>query len=310
MRKKTNLILEEFHEFLFAQKNLSENTCKSYIGDLKIFFQFLNMKNISDINGSDLKKYVDYLSSKFSVTTHSRKLSSLKQFFYFLMIDQKIKINPTLNIDFPKLERSLPKVLNEKEIKLLIDSTYNDVSDSGVRFTAMLEIMYATGIRVTELVSLKMNYFKDDFSSIFILGKGKKERFVPLTQTAKNAVLKYLKVRKKFLKKRISSEKNLFLFPSNSCSEHITRNRFFQLLKEHANKINFSFKNLSPHVIRHSFASHLLGRGVDLRTIQTSLGHSDIGTTQIYTHVQTSKFKKILEKKHPLKKNINKFSKF
>ncbi len=310
MKKKLKLILEDFHEYLVAQKNLSENTCNSYLGDLTNFFQFCSAKNIYDVSSEDLKKYINYISSKFSVKTHSRKLSSIKQFYFFLITDNKIKINPTVNISFPKTQRKLPKVLNEEQVKILIDSTYSDTSDKGIRFSAMLEIMYSTGIRVTELVSLKITSFKDDYSSILIFGKSKKERFVPLTKTAKDAILNYLKVRDNFVKKNIDFEKNFFLFPSSSNSKHLTRNRFFQLLKDHAKKINFSFKNLSPHVIRHSFASHLLDRGVDLRTIQTSLGHSDIGTTQIYTHVQTSKLKKILEKKHPLKKNIEKFSKF
>ena len=172
----------------------------------------------------------------------------------------------------------------------------------------MIEILYATGIRVSELVNIKLSSFDENFSSVLIRGKGNKERVVPITEIAKKIIKKYLTVRQSFL--NVNVDDNDFLFPSSSKNNHITRHRFFQMLKGLSVRTNISSSKLSPHVIRHSFATHLLERGVDLRVIQTSLGHSDISTTQIYTHVQTKKLKEILETKHPLKNKFDKLIKF
>ena len=220
---------------------------------------------------------------------------------------KKIIENRFLELNFPKLEKKLPSVLSESEINMIFDEAYKDKSAKGIRFITMMEIMYATGIRVSELVGLKIASLKEDFSSILILGKGKKERYVPLTETAKAATIEYLKVRENLIKNE--SKGSIFLFPTNSKSSHITRIRFFQILKGVCMKLTIDPNRVSPHVIRHSFATHLLDRGVDLRIIQTSLGHADISTTQIYTHVQTRKLKNIIENKHPLKSSINKLTK-
>ena len=168
----------------------------------------------------------------------------------------------------------------------------------------MLEIMYATGIRVSEMVSIKIGDLADDYSSVLILNKGKSQRVVPFISKVQIILKKFLDI-SKFENK----DKSIFLFPSNSKLGHITRNRFFQILKDLALRSGIDKKNLSPHKIRHSFASHLLDRGVDLRIIQESLGHKDISTTQIYTHIKTKKLRKILEEKHSLKKNIKKLIK-
>ena len=190
----------------------------------------------------------------------------------------------------------------------IFEVCHKDKSNFGLRLTTMIEILYATGIRVSELVNIKLSFFDEKFSNILILGKGNKERVIPVTETAKTVIKKYLAVRKNFLNSNVDD--NGFLFPSTSKSNHITRHRFFQMLKNLSAKTNIPSSKLSPHVIRHSFATHLLDRGVDLRVIQMSLGHSDISTTQIYTHVQTKKLKEILETKHPLKKNFSKLIKF
>ena len=184
-----------------------------------------------------------------------------------------------------------------------MDRTYQDLSHKGVRLSTMLEILYATGIRISELVKIKKADINEDLSSILIKGKGGVHRIVPLFGRAIVTLKNYLKIKDQ------DKINNSYLFPSNSKDGHITRNRFFQLIKQLANECNISSAKVSPHVIRHSFASHLLERGVDLRIIQESLGHKDISTTQIYTHIQSNKIRKVLEEKHSLKKEIKKLIK-
>ena len=308
IREKENILLvDQYIEFLIVQRNLSKNSCFSYRTDLKQFLNFIGEKKLLYVDDSIVKKYILFLSSRYSVSSHARKLSVVKQFFNFLLNEKKIIENRFLDLNSPKLEKKLPSVLSESEINMIFDEAYKDKSAKGIRFITMMEIMYATGIRVSELVGLKIASLKEDFSSILILGKGKKERYVPLTETAKAAIIEYLKVRENLIKNE--SKGSIFLFPTNSKSSHITRVRFFQILKGVCMKLNIDPNRVSPHVIRHSFATHLLDRGVDLRIIQTSLGHADISTTQIYTHVQTRKLKNIIENKHPLKSSINKLTK-
>ena len=305
VNEKNKFFLEDYIEFLVAQKSLSKNTCLSYKNDLNQFFLFLKNKNMNKVINSDIKKYITYLSENYSSSSHSRKLSTLKQFFIFLLAENRISENFLLNYDFPKIRKKLPSVLSEDEIKKIFKESYKDITPKGIRFCTMLEIMYGTGIRVSELINLKISSFRDDYSSILILGKGKKERFVPLTSIATKIIIKYLDVRQNF----ISDNNNDFgyMFPSNSKSLHLTRIRFYQILKHFCAKIGITPQKISPHIIRHSFATHLLDRGVDLRTIQISLGHSDISTTQIYTHVQTKNLKNIIENKHPLKSSLEKY---
>lgn len=308
IRERENILLvDQYIEFLIVQRNLSKNSCFSYRTDLKQFLNFIGEKKLLYVDDSIVKKYILFLSSRYSVSSHARKLSVVKQFFNFLLNENKIIENRFLDLNSPKSEKKLPSVLSESEINMIFDEAYKDKSAKGIRFITMMEIMYATGIRVSELVGLKIASLKEDFSSILILGKGKKERYVPLTETAKAAIIEYLKVRENLIKNE--SKGSIFLFPTNSKSSHITRVRFFQILKGVCMKLNIDPNRVSPHVIRHSFATHLLDRGVDLRIIQTSLGHADISTTQIYTHVQTRKLKNIIENKHPLKSSINKLTK-
>ena len=308
IREKENILLvDQYIEFLIVQRNLSKNSCFSYRTDLKQFLNFIGEKKLLYVDDSIVKKYILFLSSRYSVSSHARKLSVVKQFFNFLLNEKKIIENRFLDLNSPKSEKKLPSVLSESEINMIFDEAYKDKSAKGIRFITMMEIMYATGIRVSELVGLKIASLKEDFSSILILGKGKKERYVPLTETAKAAIIEYLKVRENLIKNE--SKGSIFLFPTNSKSSHITRIRFFQILKGVCMKLTIDPNRVSPHVIRHSFATHLLDRGVDLRIIQTSLGHADISTTQIYTHVQTRKLKNIIENKHPLKSSINKLTK-
>ena len=304
MKKNINLI-EKYIEFIFAQKNLAKNTVASYENDLSEFAKFIGNNDFLDLNVSEFKKYVSYLSKNFSPSSHSRKLSSVKNFFLYLNDLKLVKNTPIDFIDFPKLPKKIPKFLSESEVNNLIKKSYEDKSFKGLRTTLLIEILYATGIRVSELVGISLGDISDNYSSIVIRGKGGGQRIVPLFGKVKTVLKRYLG----FLNQLKRPTKSLFLFPSNSKFGHLTRNRFFQILKNLGKEIHLDLNRISPHVLRHSFASHLLSRGVDLRIIQESLGHKDISTTQIYTHIQSSKLRKILEKRTYIDDEIKKFKK-
>jgi len=304
MKKNINLI-EKYIEFIFAQKNLAKNTVASYENDLSEFAKFIGNSDFLDLNVTEFKKYVSYLSKNFSPSSHSRKLSSVKNFFLYLYDLKLVKNTPIDFIDFPKLPKKIPKFLSESEVNNLIKKSYEDKSFKGLRTTLLIEILYATGIRVSELVGISLGDISDNYSSIVIRGKGGGQRIVPLFGKVKTVLKRYLG----FLNQLKRPTKSLFLFPSNSKFGHLTRNRFFQILKNLGKEIHLDLNRISPHVLRHSFASHLLSRGVDLRIIQESLGHKDISTTQIYTHIQSSKLRKILEKRTYIDDEIKKFKK-
>ena len=304
MQKNINLI-EKYIEFIFAQKNLAKNTVTSYENDLSEFARFIGYNDFLNLTVNQFKRYVNYLSKNFSPSSHCRKLSSVKNFFLYLYDLKLINNTPMDFIDFPKLPKKIPKFLSESEVNILIEKSYEDQSFKGLRRTLLIEILYATGIRVSELVSIRLGDITDNYSSIIIKGKGGKQRIVPLFGKVISVLKKYID----FLNKLKEQSNNLFLFPSNSKLGHLTRNRFFQILKDLGEEINLDVKRISPHVLRHSFASHLLSRGVDLRIIQESLGHKDISTTQIYTHIQESKLRKILEKRTYVDDEIKKFKK-
>ena len=304
MKKNINLI-EKYIEFIFAQKNLAKNTVASYENDLSEFAKFIGNSDFLDLNVTEFKKYVSYLSKNFSPSSHSRKLSSVKNFFLYLYDLKLVKNTPIDFIDFPKLPKKIPKFLSESEVNNLIKKSYEDKSFKGLRTTLLIEILYATGIRVSELVGISLGDISDNYSSIVIRGKGGGQRIVPLFGKVKTVLKRYLG----FLNQLKRPTKSLFLFPSNSKFGHLTRNRFFQILKNLGKEIHLDLNRISPHVLRHSFASHLLSRGVDLRIIQESLGHKDISTTQIYTHIQSGKLRKILEKRTYIDDEIKKFKK-
>ena len=304
MKKNINLI-EKYIEFIFAQKNLAKNTIMSYENDLSEFAKFIGCNDFLDLNVNQFKKYVGYLSKNFSPSSHSRKLSSVKNFFLYLNDLKLVKNTPIDFIDFPKLPKKIPKFLSESEVNNLIKKSYEDKSFKGLRTTLLIEILYATGIRVSELVGISLGDISDNYSSIVIRGKGGGQRIVPLFGKVKTVLKRYLG----FLNQLKRPTKSLFLFPSNSKFGHLTRNRFFQILKNLGKEIHLDLNRISPHVLRHSFASHLLSRGVDLRIIQESLGHKDISTTQIYTHIQSSRLRKILEQSSYIDDEIKKFKK-
>lgn len=296
-------LVEGYIEYLFANKNLSKNTILSYKDDLKKFISFIEQNDLKKLENNIIQNYVKFLSKNFSPKSHSRKLSSLKAFFNYLVDLKLVNKNPIADVDFPKITKTIPKLLSEKEIFTLLERTYNDSSFKGLRMSVMMEILYATGIRISELVEIKNGDLSEDFSSVLIKGKGGKQRVVPLFGKVKEVLKKYL------FEKRHFNTKGSFLFPSNSKFGHITRHRFFQLLKKLSLECGINVSKVSPHTIRHSFASHLLERGVDLRIIQESLGHKDISTTQIYTHIQSKKIRKILEEKHSIRNDLKKLIK-
>lgn len=296
--------INSFLEMLASERGASHNTISAYKLDLESFEEILQKKNITNAKLQDIREFISYLKDhEYSARSINRKISSLRQFYQFLVSEDIIKENPTIELELQKQPKKLPKMLEIQEIEklfLLLDN--NDKPDS-LRIACMLAILYSAGLRVSELVSLKLSNFEIKNSQVapifYVKGKGNKERICILNEQAQQYLLKYLKVRDFFIPKK-QIKQCLWLFPSNN--DHITRNRFGQILKELAIKAGLDPEKISPHVLRHSFASHLLANGADLRSIQELLGHSSISTTQIYTHVANKKLKEVVNQYHPLSK--------
>ncbi|NIM91883.1 MAG: site-specific tyrosine recombinase XerD [Candidatus Aminicenantes bacterium] len=288
-------VLQSFLEFLSVEKGLSENTILSYGRDIKKFFRFLQRLKISFLDpGEDvLGKFVQQVSrSGLSARSVTRLISSLKAFYKFLVLDGVMTKNPALSLHSPKSMLSLPKYLRMKEVERLL-SQPDEGAVRGLRDKAMLELLYATGLRVSELVMLKTKDINLRDGFLICRGKGGKERIVPLGNSAVKALQEYLKnARPKLLKR---SHDYLFL---TYRGDAFTRQGFWKLLKTYAQKANLSSK-ISPHILRHTFATHLLERGADLRSVQLMLGHSQITSTQIYTHVSRERLRRVYDKYHP-----------
>lgn len=324
--------IESFLNKIRAEDGLSLNTVLSYGRDLKGFEQFLQIAKLGvlDVDKGDLVKYLTYLHNQdLTAASVARKVSALKRFYLFLESDGFIKDNPSLELELPKLEKKLPKSLSAKEIFKMLDYVKKDLSEFGVKLSCMLEVLYASGLRVSELVSLRISDIGEVEQGgkkvlrnyLIVKGKGEKERIAPLNDAAISSLRKYLELRynlgladskwlfpgvirakkDKDIKINIDSRKKQLIL---SKDKHLTRQRFNQMLKELAIKVNIDPNKVHPHVIRHSFATHLLNNGVDLRVLQELLGHSDISTTEIYTHVEDLKLKDLVFGAHPLgKKN-------
>ena len=285
---------------MLAERGAADNTIHAYRRDLEEFLKYCNSHSIDELNANteDIRTYMAILSERgLSSATSARRLSSLKQFFRFLYAENFRSKDPTAIIDAPKQGRALPKILSEEEVSLLLEAAAKDFSHEGVRLKALLELLYATGMRVSELVSLPNNALPYNRKIILVRGKGDKERLVPIGEPAKTALAKYKTVRQHYLKKNQTSP---WLFPSAAKQGHLTRQRFGQLLKELARAAGINPAKVSPHVLRHAFASHLLNHGADLRVVQQMLGHADISTTQIYTHVLDERLRKLVAENHPL----------
>lgn len=299
--------LDSFLEMLLAEKGSSKNTIDSYKTDLKKFQNFLGKQESTKAKSNDIRNYIIHLSRQnLKPRSIARNLAVLRQFFKFLVSENIRKDNPSLLISAPKEEKNLPKFLSSEDITLLFSTLGKSEDKEQVRLSAMIELLYASGMRVTELVTLELSSILYDQKNdvikpyIIIYGKGNKERMVAINKSAILALKKYLIIRERFFPNNRKNSK--WLFPSSSTNSSITRQRFGQLLKELALKSGLDPEKISPHVLRHSFATHLLEKGADLRVIQELLGHSDISTTQIYTHIQKQKLKSVIEKHHPLAK--------
>lgn len=310
MTKKTYMMnyMEYFFEMLIAERGATENTILSYKKDIKDLFDYLALNHIEleKVTSSVVKDFIVELSKKnLGAKTIGRKISALRQFFSFLVSDGIFKENPTLNIIMPKRPESIPKALSKNLLSHLIETASNDVTKEGLRDYAMLEILYSTGMRISELVALEMKSLEDfsndsEINLLIVKGKGQKERAVILNQKACKALKNYLNIRGKFLSTGTKANWVFSSISKNKKIVHISRQRFGQILKEIAIKSNIDPSIISPHKIRHSFATHMLDNGANLRIVQELLGHSDISSTQIYTKVSDSKAKKLLLDKHPL----------
>jgi integrase/recombinase XerD len=234
--------------------------------------------------------------------TLARRLSAMRQFFRFLVSDGARVDDPTAGLDTPRLGRPLPKILGEAEVERLIAAAASRPGDEGVRLRCLLELLYATGLRVSELIGLPLAAAQRDPRFLLVRGKGGKERVVPLSAPAREALRLYLECRDRFLPRGTPPHPKMarWLFPSRGAEGHLSRQRCGQLLKELALAAGLDPRLLSPHVLRHAFASHLLDHGADLRSVQQMLGHADIATTQIYTHVQSERLRHLVESAHPL----------
>jgi len=296
--------LEQFLEMLVGERGVSLNTLAAYKRDLTHFLEVISCK-AERARASHIQQYLATLYDQgLSSKSVARKLSSLRQFYAFLCSEDVCKENPTRQIPMPKLGRSLPKILEEQEINQLLKAIGSFKKADQIRLFLIIELLYATGARVSELVSLKLSSFSQDYKSVILKGKGSKERLVPLNENATSTVQEYINIRSFSSPGKINKKRNdsLWLFPSSSKLGHITRQRIGQLIKELACRANIDKKHVSPHVLRHAFATHLLNHGADLLAVQELLGHTDVSTTQIYTHVQHEKLKKVMEEKHPFGK--------
>lgn len=287
--------IKDYINYIYIEKKLSDNTKDAYERDLIAFSSYLN-KDTIDITTKDITSYINHLSDlKETDKTVARKLVSIRTFFDYLMKEKKIKKNPCEKIESPKLKKSLPIVLNEEEINKLLNFKPNTALE--YRNKAMIELMYACGLRVSEMVNLDVNdiNIKDNYVKVF--GKGKKERLIPTADITTKILKEYIDVYRASLLKGYLTDK-LFI---SSYGKGITRQGFFKILKKVAKEQGIE-KDFSPHTLRHSFATHLLNYGADLRSIGEMLGHENIKTTEIYTHLSNAKKRKDYEDYHPRNK--------
>jgi len=288
-------VLQVFLEFLSVEKGLSSNTIQSYARDLVKLFRFLRKERASWMKADEegLVRFIHHQSrAGLSPRSMARLISSIKSFYNFLVLDGMIKKNPAVNLSSPKTWLALPKFLTVKEVESLLGQP-DEENVRGVRDKAMLELLYATGLRVSELIALRAKNVNLEDGFLLCVGKGGKERIVPIGDSAAKAVRRYLEEsRDRFIKE---SSEYLFLSQRGNA---FTRQGFWKLLKGYAKKAGLVQK-ISPHVLRHSFATHLLERGADLRSVQMMLGHSQITTTQVYTHVSRMRLRRVYDKYHP-----------
>ena len=302
-------LADAFLDMIVAERGAAANTRASYGRDLNDLAAYLERKShrLEDATTEDLRAYLAYLADAAgegaSVRTQARRLSAMRQFFRFLVSEGHRADDPSAALDGPKPARSLPKVLSEAEVLALLNAVERHTGPEGIRFAALMEVLYATGLRVSELVGLPLSAVDREGRFLRVRGKGGRERLVPLTDAARQALGAYLGIRHHFLLPGREAQQARFLFPSRSSrTGYLTRQRFAQLLKELAVEAGLDPARVSPHVLRHAFATHLIDHGADLRSVQQMLGHADISTTQIYTHVQSDRLERLVKANHPLAK--------
>lgn len=288
-------VLSDFCDYLKIDKKYSNLTVESYRTEIKKYLDFFKNKNIKvdKIQNSDIKDYLNYIKlQKISDRSLAHNVSAIRTFYKFLLIEKIIDINPSEFLELPKLRKNLPNTLSKEDVEKLLD--INLITDFSYRNKAMLELMYATGLRVSELVSLKINDIDFDNCLVRTMGKGSKERIIPINDYSIYYIKKYiLEYRNRMMKKRYHD----YIFINNH-GLPITRQGFFKILKALALEKDIKTP-ISPHTLRHSFATHLLDYGADLRSIQEMLGHSNLSTTQIYTHVSSEHLKENYNNSHP-----------
>lgn len=283
--------IDEFIDYLRFEKKYSENTISSYKRDLNKTNTYIK-KDFAKLNKKDIQNYIQKISKSENASSVSRSISTLKSFYKFLELNKYTSLNPLTTITNPKTVKKLPKILSEEEIEKLLD--INLKTDFDYRNKAMLELMYSSGLRVSELINLNVNDIDLSNASVRIFGKGSKERIIPLNDYAIDALNNYILNHRRSLFKHGESN---YLFLNNHGNK-MTRQGFFKILEKIAKEKGIK-SELSPHTLRHSFATHLLKHGADLRSIQELLGHSDISTTQIYTHITSERLQKNYEEFHP-----------
>ncbi|MEE2526062.1 site-specific tyrosine recombinase XerD [Hyphobacterium sp. HN65] len=302
-------LIDLFLDMMAAERGASKNTLDAYRRDLEDMSMRLSSRGRSFMSAStgDIEACLAEMAREgLSASTTARRLSATRRLFRFLLAEGRRADDPARSMSGPKRGRPLPKVMSEADVDALFAAAEALEGVRGARARALLEILYAGGLRVTELVTLSLNAVTRAQSTLHVTGKGGKERLVPLTPPAMEAIRDWLTVRENSLPKGNPSamtRAQRFLFPSSSAAEgHLTREQFARILKDIAAAAGLDPKKISPHVLRHAFATHLLANGADLRSVQTLLGHADISTTQIYTHVLEERLKTLVETAHPLAK--------
>ncbi len=299
-----------FLEMLSAERGVAANTLAAYGRDLADAARYFATRDIEmlDATPDDLRAYLNACREDgLAATSLARRLSALRQLYRFLALEGLIEEDPTVSLAGPKQSRRLPKTLSIADVDLLIDAAHKRVDGTtgrerlrALRMMCLLELLYATGMRVSELVSLPGDVLKGDRRVLTIKGKGGRERLVPLNTSALEAIDAYLSIGEDDDPGLSPMVRTKWLFPTKSATGHLTRQRFAQDLKELAVEAGLAASDVSPHVLRHAFASHMLDRGADLRAVQQLLGHADISTTEIYTHVLQERLKKLVHDHHPL----------
>lgn len=300
--------LRAFLDMMASERGAAENTIAAYTNDLEHVFAFLESRGVTSLGAQskDIQTYLVSLSDEgIAPSSRSRRLSAMRQYYKFLLAEGIVDADPTATLTGPKKRRALPKVLSIAEVDRLLETSAKSCEGlserqlfRALRSNCLLELLYATGMRVSELVSLPRSVLRGDKRLLSIKGKGGRERLVPLNASARQALDRFLAVSGRF-------DNSQWLFPSKSELGHVTRQGFAKDLKEIAEAAGIGATRISPHVLRHAFASHLLDRGADLRAVQQLLGHADISTTEIYTHVLQERLKALVNAHHPLAKNAS-----